>query len=257
MENDDACERCGNVGVGAWLTLCPFCGVERQPSITLDDEGFACDATTGTRILDEHHPVLAWGRRYEWQCFVVSRHGKTGHVRGLRRTCVEWNDNPNKAWSRTRRRVRGVPAEKAYGATVRDCVEMIRSSLFHVWSTVPQKFPGQCESDYYVNLGLIAPTWQTTDYEDIGPGFYVMERDTFEFVADKLKTLRSSGDPRAKVVYDFVFGGDLEWFRAGGKERLDDYGQRLADRDTVSLMALAPRELDTFLEHFDQMIDIL
>ena len=220
----------------------------------VDDEGFACDGTT--RITDENHPLLALCRRERWQCFTVSRHGKTGRVRGLRRTCEEQEDNSNKAWSLTRRRVIGVPADRAWGATVRDCVEMLRASLFHVWETVPSKWEGQCESDYYVNLGLICPGWQTTEFEDIGPGFYVMEADTFDAVKKKLSALRSAGDQRAEMVYAFIYGGDLQWFRAGGKERSPDFGS-LVDRETVSLMAIAPRLDDEFLENFDRMIELL
>ena len=254
MEND-ACQKCGNDGIGPWLDYCPLCIEERQPSMKLDDEGFLC-ALDGTRILDENHPLLAWARKLDWQCFAVSRDGKTGRVRGLRRTCQEWDENANKAWSRTRRRVRGVPRENAYGNTTRDCAEMLRSSLFHVWHTVPQRFENQCETDYYVNLGLIAPGWQTTEYEDIGPGFYVIEADTFEFVQRRIRSIMEH-DPKARLVHDFIFGGDLQWFRAAGKDRPDAFNERLVDRDSVSLMALTPRKSDTFFENFDKMIEIL
>ena len=100
----------------------------------VDDEGFACDGAT--RITDENHPLLALCRKERRQCFTVSRDGKTGRVRGLRRTCEEQEDNSNKAWSLTRRRVIGgrpfgTPGD--WGATVRACVETLRASLFHVW----------------------------------------------------------------------------------------------------------------------------
>ena len=98
----------------------------------VDDEGFVC-GRDGARIVDENHPLLALCQNERWQCFVVSRDPYNDSVRGLRRTCEEENDNSNKAWSRTRRRVTGVPAEKAWGKTVVECVEMLRSSIFHVW----------------------------------------------------------------------------------------------------------------------------
>ena len=85
----------------------------------VDDEGFVCEHD-GTRITDENHPVLELCRRESWQCFAVSRDPYLGSVRGLRRTCEEATDNSNKAWSQTRRRVTGVPAEGAWGKTALD-----------------------------------------------------------------------------------------------------------------------------------------
>lgn len=220
----------------------------------VDDEGFVC-GRDGARIVDENHPLLALCQKERWQCFVVSRDPYNDSVRGLRRTCEEENDNSNKAWSRTRRRVTGVPAEKAWGKTVVECVEMLRSSLFHVWETVPARWDGQCESDYYVDLGIVCPGWQTARYEDIAPRFYIIETDTFEAIKGKLELLRKR-DPAGELVYNFIYGDDLCWLRAAGKERSSDYGS-LRDRGTVSLMALTPRENESFLQKFDELIALL
>ena len=221
----------------------------------VDDEGFVCEHD-GTRITDENHPVLDLCRRESWQCFAVSRDPYLGSVRGLRRTCEEATDNSNKAWSQTRRRVTGVPAEGAWGETALDCAKMLRSSIFHVWETVPARWEGQCESDYYVDLGIVCPGWQ--GYEgDITPRFFLIEADTFEAVKKKLELLKARAtDPLVDTLYDFMYGGELRWLRAAGKERSEEYGS-LRDHGTVSLMALTPREDQTFLETFDKMIEAL
>jgi hypothetical protein len=128
---------------------------------------------------------------------------------------------------------------------------MLRSSLFHVWETVQGRF----ESDYYVDLGIICPDWQTTRYEDIAPRFYIIETDTFEAVKKKLELLRTR-DPAGLCAYNFIYGDDLCWLRAAGKERSSDFGS-LRDHGTVSLMALTPRENKSFLHKFDELIALL
>ncbi len=218
----------------------------------VDDEGFVCEHD-GTRIVDENHPVLELCRQERWQCFAVSRDPYLGSVRGLRRTCEEATDNSNKAWSQTRRRVTGVPAEGAWGETALDCAKMLRSSIFHVWETVPARWEGQCESDYYVDLGIVCPGWQ--GYEgDIAPRFFLIEADTFEAVKKKLELLKARAtDGLVDALYDLMYGGEWRWLRAAGKERSEEYGS-LRDHGTVSLMALTPREDHTFLETFDKLI---
>jgi len=244
------CLECGGEACPPWTTYCPLCAAERDAILSVDDEGFACELD-GRRIVDEGHWLVDFCRHHEWQCFVVSRDPYNNSVRGLRRTCEEENDNSNKAWSRTRRRVTGVPAEKAWGKTAVECVEMLRSSLFHVWETVQGRF----ESDYYVDLGIICPDWQTTRYEDIAPRFYIIETDTFEAVKKKLELLRTR-DPAGLCAYNFIYGDDLCWLRAAGKERSSDFGS-LRDHGTVSLMALTPRENKSFLHKFDELIALL
>ena len=239
------CLECGGEACPPWTTYCPLCAAERDAILSVDDEGFACELD-GRRIVDEEHWLLDFCRHHEWQCFVVSRDPYKGSVRGLRRTCEEQNDNSNKAWSRTRRRVTGVAAEGAWGKTVLDCAKMLRSSIFHVWKTVPE---GQCESDYYVDLGIVCPGWQGMDEGDIAPCFYIIETDTFEAVKKKLELLRARRfvDFRFTVqiheLYTLFYDGS--WLRAAGKERSDDHG-------TVSLMAL-PRS-EVFLDYVDTLI---
>ena len=246
------CLECGGEACPPWTTYCPLCAAERDAILSVDDEGFACELD-GRRIVDEGHWLLDFCRHHEWQCFVVSRDPYNDSVRGLRRTCEEEDDNSNKLWSRTRRRVTGVPAEKAWGKTVVECVEMLRSSLFHVWETVQGRF----ESDYYVDLGIVCPGWQTARYEDIAPRFYIIETDTFEAIKKKLELLRT--DPVGELVYNFIYGDDLCWLRAAGRNRSDDGRTNrgsLLDHDTVSLMALTPRN-ESFLPKFDELIALL
>ena len=85
--------------------------------------------------------------------------------------------------------------------------------------------------------------------------FYIIETDTFEAIKKKLELLRTR-DPVGELVYKFIYVDDLCWLRAAGKERSSDYSS-LRDHNTVSLMALTPRENESFLQKFDELIALL
>lgn len=247
MDLKQECSACRQDGVGPWLSMCPFCGTDRQPLFSLDEDGFLCEVD-GDRILDETHWILDFCERWEWQAFCVSRDGD-GAVRGLRRTCMEWNDNANEGWCHARKTVllKNPTAFSKMPRLALKCAKIMRSSLFHVWPTIPRGGRrdrprddfgdfNRFETDYYVNLGLM-------NGENISRGSFVMEKDTLHFVRQSLHlSYERNEDAAVGDMLNFI--GDMQWTECLGKDRPDDYdlSGRLVDRWSVPLVILKPED---------------
>lgn len=223
--------------VGPWCDCCPFCVEDRQPQFLISDTGFLCELN-GERILDPSHWVLDFCKKQEWQAFCVSKDG-SGNVCGLRRTCEEWEDNSNKGWSFARRTVKfrdnfRNPSTFAKKPNfVKNLAVILSASVFHVWPSDRQRDPDsvEYETDYYVNLGL-------KNGEDIQPGSFVIEEDTFIFVDEVLHYGESALDAKGEALLKYF--NELNVVQCLGKDRPDDYdiSRKLVDRWSVPLIML-------------------
>ena len=230
MDLKQKCSECGESGVGPWLSMCPYCGQDIPPLLSVDDEGFLCELN-GDKILDDTHWILDFCKEWEWQAFCVSRDGN-GNIRGLRRTCEEWDDNSNKGWCFARKTVStGNPSSFARTQQFANkCAKILKSSLFHAWPCVHQRYPGEFETDYYVGLGL-------KNGEDITPGSFVIEKDTLEFVKKALQ-YSETGDTKVDELLTFI--DELDIVECLGKERPSDFdlSRKLVDRWSIPLIML-------------------
>ena len=223
--------------VGPWCDCCPFCVEDRQPQFLISDSGFLCELN-GDKILDASHWILKFCKKQEWQAFCVSKDG-SGNVCGLRRTCEEWDDNSNKNWSFARRTVKfrdnfRNPSTFAKKPNfVKNLAVILSASTFHVWPSDQQRDPEfvEYETDYYVNLGL-------KNGEDIQPGSFVIEEDTFIFVDEVLHFGESALDAKGEALLKFC--NELNVVQCLGKDRPDDYDRsgKLVDRWSVPLIML-------------------
>lgn len=223
--------------VGPWCDCCPFCVEDREPQFLISDSGFLCELN-GDKILDASHWILKFCKKQEWQAFCVSKDG-SGNVCGLRRTCEEWDDNSNKNWSFARRTVKfrdnfRNPSTFAKKPNfVKNLAVILSASTFHVWPSDQQRDPEfvEYETDYYVNLGL-------KNGEDIQPGSFVIEEDTFIFVDEVLHFGESALDAKGEALLKFC--NELNVVQCLGKDRPDDYDRsgKLVDRWSVPLIML-------------------
>lgn len=238
------CSECGESPIGPWQCTCPFCGINRRPLFSIDDDGFLCELD-GNKIVDGKHWILEFCNKWEWQAFCVSRDG-SGNICGLRRTCEEWDDNSNKGWCFARRTVsrRNAASFSKKPKLAHNCVKILKSSIFHVWPSVPQRYPGQCETDYYVNLGM-------KNGDEISHGSFVIERDTFEFVKEALRL----GRPTENDLRRFLDELKIPEHECLGKERPDDYdiSGELVDRWSISLILLRAEQKSRLDEIFQSM----
>lgn len=223
--------------VGPWIDCCPFCVEDRQPQFLIDDSGFLLELN-GEMILDPSHWILKFCKKQQWQAFCVSKDG-SGNVCGLRRTCEEWEDNSNKGWSFARRTVefrdnfRNPSTFAKKRNFVKDLAVILSASVFHVWPSDRQRDPEfvEYETDYYVNLGL-------KNGEDIQPGSFVIEEDTFIFVDEVLRYGESALDAKGKALLKYF--KELDVVQCLGKDRPSDYdiSGKLVDRWSVPLIML-------------------
>jgi hypothetical protein len=116
---------------------------------------------------------------------------------------------------------------------VKNLAVILSASVFHVWPSDRQRDPDsvEYETDYYVNLGL-------KHGEDIQPGSFVIEEDTFIFVDEVLHYGESTLDAKGGALLKYF--NELNVIQCLGKDRPDDYdkSRKLVDRWSVPLIML-------------------